>query len=101
MSRTIGLERLYPLGKFSNIRVEDSITVPEEVQSKEKYIKNAYVMLMINVELTYLKYVKMSAKLASLSLEEQIQLLEEAKVATMDELKKLDSEDNDNDEEEV
>jgi hypothetical protein len=89
MSRTIGLDRVYPLGEYKNIRVSDTFTIPEEVMLDDNYINTIVKMLMCTIEVTYLKYIKMSNKLASLSLDEQVQLLEEVKSQTMEELHKL------------
>jgi hypothetical protein len=60
MKREIGVERLYSLGDFKNVKFFDSIIeVPEEFVFDQKLVGEIKFLQIISVELTFRRYMKL------------------------------------------
>jgi hypothetical protein len=87
MERTLKLERLYPLGQYTNIKFADEIiSLPDEtifnveLESKIRYLQ------MLEVEIAYRDYIKLMKVAETKSAEEVAQFLEEQRAATVKEI---------------
>lgn len=58
--RSIGIERLFSLGDFRNIKFVDTIVdIPEEVANNEKVIQALTLIQLARIEKSYFQYLKM------------------------------------------
>jgi len=90
MNRSLRIKRLYSLGNFKNIAIEDYIDeLPQEIAFNEDLISKIRFLQMINVEIAYDTYVELNKKLMNINPEEQMAFLEDVRVQTLNEIKGL------------
>lgn len=90
MERNLSVERTYSLGQYQNIKLFDSIgELPEEVITNPELVKQIRQLQLVQLELDYRNYIKLSEKLHPVSMEESVAILEELKVNTIDTIKDL------------
>jgi len=78
MKREIGIERLYSLGQYKNIKFADRYwEVPEEYSNNPTLIDRLYYILMVTIELEYRRYLELNQRLYGLDLGEAISYLQE------------------------
>ena len=87
MERTLKIERLYPLGQYTNIKfVDEILNLPDEaifnveLESKVRYLQ------MLEVEIAYRDYVNLMKVAETKSEEEVAKFLEEQREATVKEI---------------
>lgn len=90
VNRTLGIERIYRLGDYENLKVTDNINdLPEELMFKGELINKIRYLQLLNVELASRKYHKLMESMYVFSYDEQIEALSEEKLNTLDEIKQL------------
>ena len=78
MKRKIGIERLYFLGQYKNIKFIDGyLEVPEEHSNNSTLVDRLYYILMVSVELAYRRYLELNQRMHGLELGEAISYLQE------------------------
>lgn len=88
MNRNLTVERTYSLGQYQNIKLHDEINDIPDVFEEELINEIRYLQL-IQLELDFRRYIQLVDKIHPYNTEEAIGLLEEIKVQTLDEIKKL------------
>jgi len=102
MKREIGIDRLYFLGEFKNIRFADRfLEVPEEHATNPDIIAKLYYILMVTIELEYRKYIELNTRLHGFNLGEAIGALQQIRSDAYDELQQLLNGDLEDSEQEV
>ena len=90
MKREIGIDRLYFLGEFKNIRFSDRfLELPEEHVTNPEFVAKLYYILMVTIELEYRKYIELNTRLHGFSLGEAIGALQQIRSDAYDELQQL------------
>ena len=92
MERTISIERTYVLGQYKNIKMFDSISdIPEDIFFNPKAMDALRTLQILQIDSTYLKYLKKSVTLGDSNyknnpqeLEELLAGLDNAKVSTFE-----------------
>ena len=57
LTRTLKIERVYPLGDYKNIKFMDEFTdIPEHIATNPELINKLFVMLMMQCDLNYFQY---------------------------------------------
>ena len=89
MKRDLGIERLYPLGDFKNIKFSTVLRdVPEELAKNEKVVGLLFMQQSISCEIAYRKYYDMVNKIVKDKIENVLEYLEQQREQTMAELYK-------------
>jgi hypothetical protein len=90
MNRTVGVERLFSVSDFNNIRSIESLNeIPEELATNETFVNKVRLVQLTDVELTFRKYLVLKNSLDQMSPEDAIAKLEELKSNAMDELNQI------------
>jgi hypothetical protein len=90
MVRNIGLERLYSLGQYQNIKFTDVLSeFPENIVLNTESINQIRYLQMVGMELAFRKYLKLSNELNKLTIEEAVKYLEEERINTTELIKNL------------
>jgi predicted ribosome quality control (RQC) complex YloA/Tae2 family protein len=90
MNRTVGVERTFSIGDFNFIKPQEYLTeIPEELASNSTFINKVRFIQLLNLELTYKKYLVLRAGIDKLSPEDAIAKLEELKANALDELNQI------------
>jgi hypothetical protein len=89
MSRKLEVERTYSLGQYQNIKLFDSIEIPDGFEYNTELVNNMRKIQMAQLELDFKKYLVFSQKLAPYSPEDAIPVIEEVKVNTLDAIKNI------------
>jgi hypothetical protein len=77
MERNLKYERLFPLGQYVNAKfIDEIIGIPEKVCLNQNLINELRYLQMVDVELAYRTYLKLSEKAHTLDLEELAKSLE-------------------------
>ncbi len=90
LSRTLKVERLYSLGDYKNIKFTSELyNIPKEFAFNNDIMTRINYVLLLDVEANFRKYVELASKLNTLKVEEMMQFLEEERINTLDEIRKL------------
>lgn len=87
MNKTISLERIFSLGDYQNLKVTDTITeIPDAVASNSEAIKLLRYLQLVDIEWSFIRYMKLRASEPKLSNPEAIQaaleFIEEERITT-------------------
>lgn len=87
MQRDLGVERLYPLGDFKNIKFSTLLKdIPEELARNETVVGLLFLQQSISCEIAYRKYYDLVNKIAKDKIENVLEYLEQQREQTMAEL---------------
>jgi hypothetical protein len=87
MKRDIGVERLYPLGDFKNVKFSTVLKdVPEDLAKNEKVVGLLFMQQSISCEIAYRKYYNMIDRIVKDKIENVLEYLEQQREQTMAEL---------------
>jgi hypothetical protein len=90
MERSIKLERLFSLGNYKNIRLDDGVdNIPQNMWTNKEVMENLNFLIMLSIELSFRRYLKLSEKIQDMKLEESIEYLDKVKSDTYELIKKL------------
>jgi len=91
MDRSLGMERLYSLGNYKNIKFSSYINdLPEDIMLEPSVVGKLRFMQMLEIELSYRKYIQLSKEVFNkLEEGEIIEKLEEVMDSKLSELKSL------------
>jgi hypothetical protein len=90
MKRTVGVERTFSVGDFNFIKPQEHLSdIPEEFLTDEAFINKVRFIQLLNLELTFKKYLVLKSNMDKLSPEDAIASLEELKTKAMDELNQM------------
>lgn len=91
IKRSLGLERIYPIGPYQTLRVIDNISdLPEDLMLNKKFVNKVITLMLTNMESVNLRYNAMRDLLNALPTDkERLAYLEEQKTTTLDEIKTL------------
>ncbi len=90
MERSIKLERLFSLGNYKNIRFDDGIdNIPQSMWTNKEVMENLNYLVMLSIELSFRRYLKLSEKIQDMSLEDQVTYLDKVKSDTYELIKQL------------
>lgn len=88
MIRKSEIDRLYPLGEYRNIRFSDSIdNIPDKLAMDSEFMAAIRYLQMVEIEISYRRYVELSKKVGTPTLEEAMKILEDLRVETMGKIK--------------
>lgn len=79
MKRKIGIERLYFLGQFKNIKVENVLELSEEVAMDNHAVRLLYKDLMLSCDLAYNDYKEYNERFKEEKVEDMLRALQEEK----------------------
>jgi len=95
MKRTVGVERTFFISDYNVIKPMEVLSdIPEELVTDEKFIGKVRFIQLINLELTFKKYLILKEKLDQLSPMDAITYLEDLKAKAMDELNQILNKEN-------
>lgn len=95
MKRTVGVERSFFISDYNVIKPMEILTdIPEELATDETFINKVRFIQLLNLELTFKKYLILKEKLDQLSPKEALLYLEDLKAKAMDELNQILNKEN-------
>ena len=95
MKRTIGVERTFYISDYNVIKPLETLTdIPEELATDEKFVGKVRFIQLLNLELTFKKYLILKEKTDQLSPMDAIAYLEELKAKATDELNQILNKEN-------
>jgi len=87
MKRKINIERLYSLGDYKNIKFSEEVSeIPEELVNNEQFITILTSLMILRIEQTYNKYIKLMESTRGRSTDDAISLIEDLKINQLDNL---------------
>ena len=91
MNKTIAIERIFSLGDYQNLKVTDTITeIPDAIASNPDAVKLLRYLQLVDIEWSYVKYMKLRAsepKLANVeSIEAALAFIEDERTRTFEDL---------------
>jgi hypothetical protein len=86
MNRTLSVERTYALAQYQNIKLHDSLEIPEEYALDPVLVNKFRYLQLLQLEIDYKKYVELMEKTHKYTPSEAIDYLEEGKVNILDEI---------------
>jgi hypothetical protein len=90
VERSIKLERLFSLGNYKNIRLDDGIdNIPQNMWTNKEVMENLTYLVMLSIELSFRRYLKLSEHIQDMSIEDQITYLDKVKSDTYELIKQL------------
>lgn len=90
MERSIKIERLFSLGNYKNIRLDDGVdNIPQNMWTNKEVMENLTYLVMLSIELSFRRYLKLSEKIQDMSLEDSITYLDKVKTDTYELIKQL------------
>lgn len=90
MRRTVGVERTFAIGDMNFIKPMEQLTeIPEELATNETFINKVRFLQLINLDLTYRKYLALKRKIDIMSPTDAIAELERLKSNAMDEMNQI------------
>jgi hypothetical protein len=90
VKRSIGVERIYNLGDYNNIKLSEYLNdVPEDLWTNERFTNRVRLLQLLSLEATFRKYQALHESLNRLPIEEALPKLEELSVGVMTEIKNL------------
>lgn len=93
MTRTVGFERLFNLGNYSNVTFRAVLNdIPEKYALDSNVVNLVYYLQMLETERAFRKYQELYVKVKTYSVEqyaEAMSFLEQEKETAMNELKEL------------
>lgn len=88
MERNLGVERLYTLGDFQNIKFSNTINgVPVELASNERIIALLFAQSALSCDIAYMEYKKRREAMKDEKVKDVLTALKEEREATFMELK--------------
>lgn len=88
MKRNLGVERLYPLGDFKNIKFTSVLNdVPEELALNEEIVGNLFFIQSLTCDLAYRKYFAMLDRISKENIKDVITYQKEERAKAVAELK--------------
>lgn len=86
--RSLGVERLYSLGDYKNIKFSDVINgIPEELYMYDDAIKKIRLLQIIDIEIMFRKYLELFKQLNGMDYETAMEYLEDLRVNTIRNIK--------------
>ena len=83
MKRDLGIERLYPLGDFKNIKFTTILRdIPEEIAQNETIVSLLFLQQAITCEIGYREYFSMVDKIAKEKIQDVMSYLQEQREQT-------------------
>ena len=90
MKRSVGVERTFSISNYNNLKPMEFLSeIPDELAMDSSFINKVRFIQLINLELTYRKYLVLKDKMDQESPEVAIANLEELKSNAMDELNQI------------
>lgn len=90
MNRTVGVERTFFISDFNLIKpMEYMNDIPEKLSTDETFINKVRFVQLLNLELTFKKYLVLKSGIDQLSPIDAIAKLEELKSKAMNELNQI------------
>jgi hypothetical protein len=91
MNRSLKVERVFPLGEYKMLRLEDEINdLPESLMLRQEVVDCFRTLQLVQVELTHKKYLALSKKMSAFDkLETMIEFLENEREETLKEITRL------------
>lgn len=90
MNRNVGVERLYTLGDYKNIKFANEVVgIPEELANNPKVVELVFAQAYISCEIAYRKYVDMITEINAKygkDAESVMEFLQEQRTKTWNEL---------------
>lgn len=89
MARHLSLDRTYSLSNYNNLKVFDSIELPDGYEFDQKLVEKIRYLQMIQLELTYRKYIILMEDVLKYDTYTAMTHLEELRLNTLDEIKNI------------
>lgn len=90
LTRTLKVERLYSLGDYKNIKFTSELyNIPKEIAFNNDIMTRINYVLLLDVEANFRKYVELVGQINTLKVEEMMKFLDEERINTLDEIRKL------------
>lgn len=90
MNRTVGVERTFYISDFNIIKpMEYMNDIPEELATDENFINKIRFIQLLNLELTFKKYIIFKGRIDQMSPADAVAELERLKSNAMDELNQI------------
>jgi hypothetical protein len=94
MNRTLSVERIFSLGDYQNLRVNNTLTdIPEEVVSNPDDERLLRDLQLLDVELTWLRYAQIKLSYPKITTDEAVntalETIEEQRRLTFEKLSEL------------
>lgn len=90
MNQTVGMARLYYLGEYRNIKVEETITdIPEELINNLEFQSLLRALQIIRLEKSHISYRKLAKRVNSITHEEALALLDNLEKDTIQTLEDI------------
>jgi hypothetical protein len=90
MEQRIGLERLYTLGQYKNIKILDTITeIPQELMLDNDAQSLLRMLQFIRVDRGYLEYRKLADEVFAMNTEDALSLLDNLEKDTINSLQEI------------
>lgn len=87
VTRDIGVERLYFIAQFQNIKIDSRINgIPVEMINNPEIIDRLYYVQMLNSDIAYKKYMDLRQRIATEKVKDILELLREERDSTQREL---------------
>lgn len=88
IKRSIGVERTYFLGNYKNLRLIDTISeLPVKFVEDPSALEKLRLLQFITIELAFQKYIQLNKGFVQYTPEDAIPLLEELRTNTLEDLK--------------
>ena len=87
MNRKLSVERTYALRQYENIKLFDEIEVPEELTYSAEFLEKLRGLQIIQLEITYRKYLNLAEKLLPYNIEDANNVLFEMRDNLTDSIK--------------
>ena len=90
MKRSVGVERTFSVSNYNNLKPMEFLSeIPEEFATNDTFINKVRLIQLVDVELTFRKYLVLKDKMDQESPEDAIAKLGELKSNAMDELNQI------------
>jgi hypothetical protein len=88
MQRNLKMARIYKLGDFENLTVEDTVMdIPDNLALDETFLRKVQYIQMVRIESMAFKYYKLRQEFRTMTLEETLAILENTALELGDGLK--------------
>jgi hypothetical protein len=90
MNREIGVERLYSLGDYKNIKFSDVITdIKQEYCVDQNLMEKVRYLQMLAIETSFYRYIELAKRIGTVKQEEAMELLSGELERTLEEIKQI------------
>ncbi len=87
MERSLGVERLYPLGDYKNIKFVNNLSgIPEELASNDRVVSLLFLQQALSCEIAYREYYDTIDRIAKEKIQNALGYLQEQREQTLAEL---------------